>query len=391
MFKKKTIEDINVESKRVLVRVDFNVPLEDGRVADDTRIRAALPTIQYLIDKKARVILCSHLGRPKGKIVPELSLRPVSEYLADLIGKPVAFAEDCVGPVAEQAAQKLQPGQVLLLENTRFHEGEKANDPEFAGKLAALAEIFVNDAFGTAHRAHASTVGVADHLPAVAGYLMEKEIRYLGEALSDPEHPFVAIMGGAKISDKIDVVKRLLQMADHLLVGGGLANTFLAARGYDMADSLVEEEALSTATEILEGSVDKLILPVDLVVADKFAADAQRKTVPVDEVPAGWQALDIGADTVKLFKQKLDGARLVVWNGPMGVFELDPFAEGTFAIAHAIADSSATSIVGGGDSAAAIRKANLMDEISHVSTGGGASLEFMEGKTLPGVAALMDK
>lgn len=391
MFKKKTIEDINVESKRVLVRVDFNVPLEDGRVADDTRIRAALPTIQYLIDKKARVILCSHLGRPKGKIVPELSLRPVSEYLADLIGKPVAFAEDCVGPVAEQAAQKLQPGQVLLLENTRFHEGEKANDPEFAGKLAALAEIFVNDAFGTTHRAHASTVGVADHLPAVAGYLMEKEIRYLGEALSDPEHPFVAIMGGAKISDKIDVVKRLLQMADHLLVGGGLANTFLAARGYDMADSLVEEEALSTATEILEGSVDKLILPVDLVVADKFAADAQRKTVPVDEVPAGWQALDIGADTVKLFKQKLDGARLVVWNGPMGVFELDPFAEGTFAIAHAIADSSATSIVGGGDSAAAIRKANLMDEISHVSTGGGASLEFMEGKTLPGVAALMDK
>lgn len=391
MFEKKTIEDINVESKRVLVRVDFNVPLEDGRVADDTRIRAALPTIQYLIDKKARVILCSHLGRPKGKIVPELSLRPVSEYLADLIGKPVAFAEDCVGPVAEQAAQKLQPGQVLLLENTRFHEGEKANDPEFAGKLAALAEIFVNDAFGTAHRAHASTVGVADHLPAVAGYLMEKEIRYLGEALSDPEHPFVAIMGGAKISDKIDVVKRLLQMADHLLVGGGLANTFLAARGYDMADSLVEEEALSTATEILEGSVDKLILPVDLVVADKFAADAQRKTVPVDEVPAGWQALDIGADTVKLFKQKLDGARLVVWNGPMGVFELDPFAEGTFAIAHAIADSSATSIVGGGDSAAAIRKANLMDEISHVSTGGGASLEFMEGKTLPGVAALMDK
>lgn len=391
MFNKKTIEDINVKSKRVLVRVDFNVPLEGGNVADDTRIRAALPTIQYLLDANAKVILCSHLGRPKGKVVPELSLRPVSERLAQLLGKKVAFASDCVGPDAEQAAENLEAGEVLLLENTRFHAGEKANDPEFAKKLASLAEVFVNDAFGTAHRAHASTVGVTDYLPAVAGYLMEKEIRYLGDALSDPEHPFVAIMGGAKISDKIDVVKRMLQMADHVLIGGGLANTFLAASGYDLAESLVEAESLDTAKEILEGAGEKLVLPVDLVVADEFTAEAQTKTVPVDQVPSGWRALDIGSETVELFKSKLQGAKLVVWNGPMGVFELEPFAQGTFAIAHAIADSGATSIIGGGDSAAAIRKANLTDQISHVSTGGGASLEFMEGKTLPGVAALQDK
>ncbi|MGD8730854.1 MAG: phosphoglycerate kinase [Anaerolineales bacterium] len=391
MFNKKTIEDINVKSKRVLVRVDFNVPLEGGNVADDTRIRAALPTIQYLLDANAKVILCSHLGRPKGKVVPELSLRPVSERLAQLLGKKVAFASDCVGPDAEQAAENLEAGEVLLLENTRFHAGEKANDPEFAKKLASLAEVFVNDAFGTAHRAHASTVGVTDYLPAVAGYLMEKEIRYLGDALSDPEHPFVAIMGGAKISDKIDVVKRMLQMADHVLIGGGLANTFLAASGYDLAESLVEAESLDTAKEILEGAGEKLVLPVDLVVADEFTAEAQTKTVPVDQVPSGWRALDIGSETVELFKSKLQGVKLVVWNGPMGVFELEPFAQGTFAIAHAIADSGATSIIGGGDSAAAIRKANLTDQISHVSTGGGASLEFMEGKTLPGVAALQDK
>ncbi|MGD8553702.1 MAG: phosphoglycerate kinase, partial [Anaerolineales bacterium] len=287
MFNKKTIEDINVKSKRVLVRVDFNVPLEGGNVADDTRIRAALPTIQYLLDANAKVILCSHLGRPKGKVVPELSLRPVSERLAQLLGKKVAFASDCVGPDAEQAAENLEAGEVLLLENTRFHAGEKANDPEFAKKLASLAEVFVNDAFGTAHRAHASTVGVTDYLPAVAGYLMEKEIRYLGDALSDPEHPFVAIMGGAKISDKIDVVKRMLQMADHVLIGGGLANTFLAASGYDLAESLVEAESLDTAKEILEGAGEKLVLPVDLVVADEFTAEAQTKTVPVDQVPSG--------------------------------------------------------------------------------------------------------
>jgi phosphoglycerate kinase len=391
MFNKKTIEDIEFASKRVLVRVDFNVPLKDDKVADDTRIRAALPTIEYLLDHNAKVILCSHLGRPNGQVVPELSLRPVAKYLSELLGMPIEFAEDCIGPEAKKAAEELEDGQVLLLENTRFHKGEKANDPAFAKELASLAEIYVNDAFGSAHRAHASTEGVTKYLPAVAGYLMEKEIRYLGEALSEPEHPFVAIMGGAKISDKIDVVKRLLEIADHLLVGGGLANTFLAALGYDMAESLVEEDALPTAREIQEGAVDKMVLPVDLVVADEFAEDAQRKTVPIDQVPTGWRALDIGPETVNTFKTKLQGARLIVWNGPMGVFELEPFAAGTFAIAHAIAETQATSIIGGGDSAAAIRKAGLTDQISHVSTGGGASLEFMEGKTLPGVAALMDK
>jgi phosphoglycerate kinase len=391
MFNKKTIEDIEFASKRVLVRVDFNVPLKDDKVADDTRIRAALPTIEYLLDHNAKVILCSHRGRPNGQVVPELSLRPVAKYLSELLGMPIEFAEDCIGPEAKKAAEELEDGQVLLLENTRFHKGEKANDPAFAKELASLAEIYVNDAFGSAHRAHASTEGVTKYLPAVAGYLMEKEIRYLGEALSEPEHPFVAIMGGAKISDKIDVVKRLLEIADHLLVGGGLANTFLAALGYDMAESLVEEDALPTAREIQEGAVDKMVLPVDLVVADEFAEDAQRKTVPIDQVPTGWRALDIGPETVNTFKTKLQGARLIVWNGPMGVFELEPFAAGTFAIAHAIAETQATSIIGGGDSAAAIRKAGLTDQISHVSTGGGASLEFMEGKTLPGVAALMDK
>jgi phosphoglycerate kinase len=391
MFNKKTIEDIEFASKRVLVRVDFNVPLKDDKVADDTRIRAALPTIEYLLDHNAKVILCSHLGRPNGQVVPELSLRPVAKYLSELLGMPIEFAEDCIGPEAKKAAEELEDGQVLLLENTRFHKGEKANDPAFAKELASLAEVYVNDAFGSAHRAHASTEGVTKYLPAVAGYLMEKEIRYLGEALSEPEHPFVAIMGGAKISDKIDVVKRLLEIADHLLVGGGLANTFLAALGYDMAESLVEEDALPTAREIQEGAVDKMVLPVDLVVADEFAEDAQRKTVPIDQVPTGWRALDIGPETVNTFKTKLQGARLIVWNGPMGVFELEPFAAGTFAIAHAIAETQATSIIGGGDSAAAIRKAGLTDQISHVSTGGGASLEFMEGKTLPGVAALMDK
>ncbi|MDF1499823.1 MAG: phosphoglycerate kinase [Anaerolineales bacterium] len=391
MFNKKTIEDIDLDSKRVLVRVDFNVPLEDGRVADDTRIRAALPTIKYLVDHRAIVILCSHLGRPKGQVKAELSLRPVAEHLSELLGVPIAFADDCVGDPAEDAVRDLQPGQIVLLENTRFHAGEKANDPEFARALASLAEVYVNDAFGSAHRAHASTEGVARYLPAVAGYLMEKEIRYLGDALLDPEHPFVAIMGGAKISDKIDVVKRMLQIADHLLVGGGLANTFLAARGFDLAESLVEEDALPTAREILQTATDRLVLPVDLVVADEFSDDASVRSVPVDDVPAGWRALDIGGKTVDLFKEKLQGAKLIVWNGPMGVFEMGPFAVGTYAIAQAVAETDAVSIIGGGDSAAAIRKAGLTDKISHVSTGGGASLEFMEGKTLPGVAALLDK
>ncbi len=391
MFNKKTIKDMQYADRRVLVRVDFNVPLEDSKVADDTRIRAALPTIEYLIAEKARIILCSHLGRPKGEPDPAYSLKPVAEYLGELLGQTVRFVDDCIGPDVEKVAEALTGGEVLLLENTRFHAGEKANDPEFAKGLAALAELYVNDAFGSAHRAHASTEGVAHYLPAVAGFLMEKELRYLGEALSDPAHPFIAILGGAKISDKIGVVKRLLGMADTLLIGGGMANTFLAASGIEMADSLVEDDALETAKSLLADSETRLMLPIDLVIADAFDAGANKKVVPVDQVQPGWQALDIGPDTIKRFSAVLSDAKLVVWNGPMGVFEFEAFAQGTFAIAKAVAQSQATSIVGGGDSAAAIHRAGLTDQISHVSTGGGASLEFLEGKILPGVAALLDR
>lgn len=391
MFNKKTIKDIDLRGKRALVRVDYNVPLKDGKVADDTRIHASLPTLNYLLEQGASVALLSHLGRPKGKVVPELSLKPVAERLSDLLGKPVAFQPDCVGEAAVQAAQSLKPGDVLLLENTRFHPEEKANDPAFAAELAKLGDVFVNDAFGSAHRAHASTVGVAHLLPAVAGFLMERELEYLGDALDNPEHPFVAILGGAKVSDKIGVVKRLMELADRLLIGGGMANTFLAAQGLDMAESLVEDEAVPTAREVLEQAGDKLVLPVDLVVAAAFEADADRKVVPVDQVPAGWRAMDIGPKTVAAFSKALADARLIVWNGPMGVFEMPPFAEGTFAVGKAVAESGAVSIVGGGDSAAAIRQAGLTDKISHVSTGGGASLEFLEGKPLPGVEALLDR
>ncbi len=391
MFSKKTIRDQEYKGRRVLVRVDFNVPLDDGRVADDTRIRAALPTIQYLRDQSAKIILCSHLGRPKGKPDQKFSLRPVADYLGTLLETNVQFAEDCVGAEASERASQLAPSQILLLENTRFHPGEKANDAGFAGELAGLADLYVNDAFGSAHRAHASTDGVAHILPGVAGFLMEKELKYLGEVLADPAHPFVAILGGAKISDKIGVVERLLDIADRLLIGGGMANTFLAAGGFDMAQSLVESDALETAKEILAASRERMLLPVDLVVADAFGENAQFKVVPANEVPAGWQALDIGPQTVVRYEAALTGAKLVVWNGPMGVFEFEPFAKGTFAIANAVANSGAVSIVGGGDSAAAIRQAGLTEKISHVSTGGGASLEFLEGKTLPGVAALEDR
>lgn len=391
MFSKKTIRDQEYKGRRVLVRVDFNVPLDDGRVADDTRIRAALPTIQYLRDQSAKIILCSHLGRPKGKPDQKFSLRPVADYLGTLLETNVQFAEVCVGAEASEKASQLAPSQILLLENTRFHPGEKANDAGFAGELAGLADLYVNDAFGSAHRAHASTDGVAHILPGVAGFLMEKELKYLGEVLADPAHPFVAILGGAKISDKIGVVERLLDIADRLLIGGGMANTFLAAGGFDMAQSLVESDALETAKEILAASRERMLLPVDLVVADAFGENAQFKVVPANEVPAGWQALDIGPQTVVRYEAALTGAKLVVWNGPMGVFEFEPFAKGTFAIANAVANSGAVSIVGGGDSAAAIRQAGLTEKISHVSTGGGASLEFLEGKTLPGVAALQDR
>ncbi len=391
MFDKKTIRDIDPENKRVLVRVDFNVPLADGAVADDTRIRAALPTIRYLLEHDAAVILCSHLGRPKGKIVPELTLRPVAEYLSSLLGMPVEFVEDCVGPKAQAAAEKLKAGEVLLLENTRFNPEERANDDAFSAALASLADLYVDDAFGSAHRAHASTEGVAHHLPAVAGFLMEKELEYLGKALENPAHAFVAILGGAKISDKITVVERLLEKADRLLIGGGMANTFLAAQGKSMGDSLVEQDSIETAKDLLSRSADRLLLPVDLVIGDRFAEDAESKTVSVDEVPAGWGAYDIGPKTVESFSQVINEAKLLVWNGPMGVFEFEPFAKGTWAIAKAVAACEGTTIVGGGESTAAVRQAGLTDRISHVSTGGGASLEFLEGKELPGVVVLEDK
>lgn len=391
MFNKQTIRDVDVQDKRVLVRVDFNVPIQDGEVTDDTRIRAALPTLNYLLENGAALVLCSHLGRPKGEVVPELSLDPVAERLAALLDKPVAFVGDCIGPKAEGAVEMVNPGEVVLLENTRFHTGEKANDPEFAEALASLGEIFVNDAFGSAHRAHASTEGVAKHLPAYAGFLMEKELQYLGGALDDPQHPFVAILGGAKISDKIGVVRRLLELGDRLLIGGGMANTFLAAKGSNMAESLVEQEVIGSAQQLLEHGGEEILLPQDLVVGESFDAETKHKVVDADSVPKGWRAMDIGPEAVKSFKEALKDARLVVWNGPMGVFEFEPFAAGTRAIAVALADSKATTIVGGGDSAAAIRQSGLTDKISHVSTGGGASLEFLEGKTLPGVAALLDR
>jgi phosphoglycerate kinase len=389
-FDKKTIRDIDLKGKRILVRVDFNVPLKDGEVSDDTRIRAALPTIQYLMSHDSAIILCSHLGRPKGQRLPELSLRPVAKRLSELLEAPVAFVDDCVGAEVKETVKALGPGKVLLLENTRFHPEETKNDPAFAAELASLAEIYVNDAFGSAHRAHASSEGVAHLLPAVAGFLMEKELNFLGKTLSDPEHPFVAILGGAKVSDKIGVVQSLLERADTLLIGGGMANTFLAAQGLQMGDSLVEEDSLQVASEILQKAGKQLILPVDAIIADAFSEDSQKRTVSVSEVPEGWRILDIGPDTIRKFKGFLEDARLVVWNGPMGVFEFDSFAEGTFAIAKAIADSDAVSIIGGGDSAAAISKAGLTDQIDHVSTGGGASLELLEGKQLPGVTALDD-
>jgi phosphoglycerate kinase len=388
---KETVRDINVIGKRLLVRVDFNVPLKAGAVADDTRIRAALPTITYLLEQGAALILCSHLGRPKGKVVPELKMDPVAGRLSELLGRPVVKLDDCVGPEVEKAVQTMQPGYIILLENTRFHPEEKANDPEFARQLASLAEIYVNDAFGSAHRAHASTEGVAHHLPAVAGFLMEKELEFLGQAVEAPEHPYVAILGGAKISDKIGVIESLLKQCDRLLIGGGMANTFFKAMGFDVGDSLVEEDAVPTARSLLESAGSQLVLPVDVVIADAFDNDADTRIVAPNEVSAGWRILDIGPRTVPTFESALGEARTVVWNGPLGVFEMPNFAKGTFAVAKLLANLDATTIIGGGDSAAAVRQAGVADRMTHVSTGGGASLEFLEGKTLPGVAALADK
>lgn len=391
MFNKKMITDLDVENKKVLVRVDFNVPIKEGKVKDDTRIVAALPTIKYLLEHGAAVILCSHLGRPKDGPDPVFSMKPVADYLATLIENPVKFAEDCIGLKAEEAAAALQMGEVLVLENTRFHKEETKNDPGMSKALASLADLYVNDAFGSAHRAHASTAGVADYLPAAAGFLLQKEIQYLGNAIADPARPFVAILGGAKISDKIGVIKNLLTKADKILIGGGMANTFLKAQGYEMADSLVEAEVLDVAKDLLAQSAGKLMLPVDMVLANAFDQEAEMKTVDLGDVPAGWRVLDIGPKTVEAFNAVVASAGTVVWNGPMGVFEFPKFAAGTFAVAKAVAESSAVSIIGGGDSVAAINQSGLDDKITHISTGGGASLEMLEGLELPGLAVLNDK
>jgi len=388
---KKTVKDIDLKDKRVLMRVDFNVPMQDGKVTDDKRIRASLPTIKYVLDQGASLILMSHLGRPKSASDSEFSLRPVSEVLASLLGIPVKMAPDFVGSEVETMVKELQPGEVVMLENTRFHPGEEKNDLELAKQMSVLGEVYVNDAFGSAHRAHSSTEGVARFLPAVSGFLMEQELEYLGRAVANPEHPYIAILGGAKISDKIDVVESLLSKADKLIIGGGMANTFLAAQGLNMQDSLVESTSLETAKSILAKSGDKLILPVDAVIADKFDAEADTQVVDVDKIPAGWRMLDVGPKTLELYKRALDGAKLIVWNGPVGVFEMPKFAEGTFALARILAESGATTVIGGGDSASAVKKAGVAKQMTHVSTGGGASLEFLEGKELPGVAALIDK
>jgi phosphoglycerate kinase len=388
---KKTVRDVDLKGKRVLMRADFNVPLEDGVITDDTRIKAALPTIKYVLDHGASLVLMSHLGRPKGKPDPSLSLKPVADRLSELLDQPVKMAPDSVGAEVAAMAEGLAPGSVLLLENTRFHAGERANAEDYVEQLAKLGEIFVNDAFGTAHRAHASTVGVAEKMTAVAGFLIEKEIEFLGKATSNPQHPYVVILGGAKVSDKIGVIENVLDMADTILIGGGMANTFFKAQGLEMGDSLVEDDVLDTAKELMEKAGDKLVLPPDAVVADAFDNDANHKVVGVDSVEPGWRILDIGPETVSLFEETLEEAETVVWNGPMGVFEMPNFAKGTFAIAETLAELDAVTIIGGGDSASAINQAGVADEVSHVSTGGGASLEFLEGKTLPGIAALDDK
>lgn len=391
---KKTLKDYNFKGRIALVRVDFNVPLENGIITDDTRIQAALPTIEYLISEGARVVLMSHLGRPKGKVVEELRLDPVAEMLADLLGKEVSKVDDCIGDEVMEAVDNLKDGDVLVLENTRFYPEEKKNDPEFSKKLASLADVFVSDAFGAAHRAHASTVGVTEFLPAVAGFLMQRELNVLGDVMENPEHPFVAIMGGAKVSDKIDVIRNLLDKVDYLLVGGGIANTFIRAKGYETGKSLVEEDKLDLARELLKEAVDKgveIVIPSDVVVADEFSNDANMKTVKIDDIPADWESLDSGGtETIEKYSQIIKEARTVIWNGPLGVFEFDKFAEGTNAIARALAESNAKTIIGGGDSAAAIKKAKLEDKMTHISTGGGASLMFFEGKPLPGVEALDD-
>ncbi|HVT14502.1 MAG TPA: phosphoglycerate kinase [Fimbriimonadaceae bacterium] len=388
---KKSVEDIDVSGKRVLLRCDFNVPLDGAKITDDRRITEALPTIKYLLGHGASVILCSHLGRPKGGPAPEFSLRPVADRLTQLLGVDVQLLPDCIGPEVEAYCQGMKPGDVALLENVRFHKEEEANDPGFAKQLAGLAEVYVNDAFGTAHRAHASTEGVAHILPGVCGYLIQKELRYLGQALDNPSRPYVAIMGGAKVKDKIEVIESLLPRVDRLLLGGGMIFTFYKAQGHEIGKSLLDEGNIDFAKRLLDGQGDKIVLPTDVVVAAELSPTASTEIVGIDSIPADKLGADIGPATQKAYAELIKGAKLVVWNGPMGVFEMAPFEAGTRAVADAMAESGATTIVGGGDSAAAVEKFGVADKMSHVSTGGGASLEFLEGKELPGIAALQDK
>lgn len=397
-YNKKSVKDVALQGKRVLCRCDFNVPLKAGEITSDKRIVAALPTIRYLIDHGAKVILCSHMGKPKGEFKPELSLAVVAKRLSELLGQPIKMAKDVVGPDAKALAASLQDGEVMLLENTRFMPGETKNDPALSKELASLADLFVNDAFGSAHRAHASTAGVADYLPAVCGFLIEKEISIMGKALADPERPFVAILGGAKVSDKLNVISNLLEKVDTLIIGGGMAYTFIAAQGHAIGNSLFDAEKVDYCKQMLEKAAQKgvqLLLPVDTVVAAGFPnpidAAIETKTVPCDQIPADMEGLDIGEASQALFAQAVRNAKTVVWNGPMGVFENPTLAKGTIAVAQAMADSAATTIVGGGDSAAACEQLGFADRITHISTGGGASLEFLEGRELPGIACLADR
>jgi phosphoglycerate kinase len=391
---KKSVRDVEVAGKRVFVRVDFNVPVENGQITDDTRIRETLPTIKFLVEQGAKVILASHFGRPKGQVVEELRLTPVAAKLAELLGQSVIKADVSVGEIVKAQVDALENGDVLLLENVRFNEGEEKNDPELAKAFAELADLFVNDAFGAAHRAHASTEGIAHFIPAVSGLLMEKELDVLGKALNNPERPFTAIVGGAKVKDKIDVINNLLNIADNVIIGGGLSYTFLKAQGYEIGKSLVDNDKLDLALSFIEKAKEKgvnFLLPVDIVVADKFGADANTQIVGVDGIPAGWEGIDIGPKSREIFADAIAKSKLVVWNGPMGVFEIEPFSHGTLAVAEACATTSGYTVIGGGDSAAAAEKFHLADKMDHISTGGGASLEFMEGKALPGVVALNDK
>ena len=396
-YNKKTVRDIDVKGKKVLLRCDFNVPMAkdgSGVITDDKRIRAALPTIQYLLEQGAAVIACSHMGKPKGEVKPELSLKPVAVRLGELLGQEIGMAADVVGPDAQAKAAALQPGQILLLENTRFEKGETKNDPDLAKAMASMAEVYVSDAFGAVHRAHASTAGVAEHLPAVSGFLIQKELDFIGGALANPKRPLVAILGGSKVSSKIGVINNLLEIADTIIIGGGMAYTFSAAQGGAVGDSLLEADWKDYSLEMIQKAKDKgvkLLLPVDTVIADAFAPDANSQVVKAGEIPEGWEGLDIGPETVKLYCDAVKDAGTVIWNGPMGVFEFPAFAKGTEAVAEALSKTSAITIIGGGDSAAAVQQLGYADKMTHISTGGGASLEFMEGKELPGVACLLDK